>query len=165
MYFCFNPFPVWPRFYDVPLYFNAHAFTCMYNYVHEHVHNVIFVDARALCKCIFRWLPRSKCFSGNKYMLFVHHMHTLICRVVKWNYEQHLFGNTFLPTDIRFAPANAPLNFRLRKVKLSRHMQYRRLDMFFACGTRHLCSESGHHHLISEMNNPLLHVRLINKVK
>ena len=37
-------------------------------------------------------------------------MHTLVCRVFKWNYEQLLYGQTFLPTDIRFARANAPLN-------------------------------------------------------
>ena len=43
-------------------------------------------------------------------MLYVHHMHTLVCRVFKWNYEQLLYGKTFLPTDIRFARANAPLN-------------------------------------------------------
>ena len=42
-------------------------------------------------------------------MLYVHHMHTLVCRVFKWNYEQFLYGQTFLPTDIRFARANAPL--------------------------------------------------------
>ena len=33
----------------------------------------------------------------------------LVCRVFKWNYEKLLYGQTFLPTDIRFAPANAPL--------------------------------------------------------
>ena len=42
-------------------------------------------------------------------MLYVQHMHTLVCRVFKWNYEQLLYGQTFLPTDIRFARANAPL--------------------------------------------------------
>ena len=36
-------------------------------------------------------------------------MHTLVCRVFKWNYEQLLYGQTFLPTDIRFARANVPL--------------------------------------------------------
>ena len=49
MYFCVNPFSVRLRFYDVPLYFNAHA--CI---VYVHVHNVMFVDARDLCKYIFR---------------------------------------------------------------------------------------------------------------
>ena len=43
-------------------------------------------------------------------MLYVHHMHTLVCRVFKWNYEQLLYGQTFLSTDIRFARANAPLS-------------------------------------------------------
>ena len=42
-------------------------------------------------------------------MLYVHHMHILVCRMFKWNYEQLLYGQTFLPTDIRFARANAPL--------------------------------------------------------
>ena len=36
-------------------------------------------------------------------------MHTLVCKMFKWNYEQLLYGQTFLPTDIRFARANAPL--------------------------------------------------------
>ena len=40
-------------------------------------------------------------------------MHTLVCRVFKWNYEQHLYGQTFLSTDIRFAGANAPLKIKL----------------------------------------------------
>ena len=44
-------------------------------------------------------------------MLYVQHMHTLVCRVFKWKYEQLLYGQTFLPTDIRFARANAPLKF------------------------------------------------------
>ena len=43
-------------------------------------------------------------------MLYVHDMHTLVCRVFKWKYEQLLYGQTFLPTDIRFARTNAPLN-------------------------------------------------------
>ena len=42
-------------------------------------------------------------------MLNVHHMHTLVCRVFKWNYEQQLYGYTFLPTDIMCARANSPL--------------------------------------------------------
>ena len=36
-------------------------------------------------------------------------MDTLVCRVFKWNYEQLLYGKTFLPKDIRFARASAPL--------------------------------------------------------
>ena len=31
--------------------------------VYVHAHSVMSVDAHALCKYIFRWLPRSKCFS------------------------------------------------------------------------------------------------------
>ena len=43
----------------------GHVFTnqCARTYVYVHVHNGMSVDARALCKYIFRWLPRSKCFS------------------------------------------------------------------------------------------------------
>ena len=153
MYFCFNPFSVRPRFYNVPLYFNAHAYMYMYMckmsylYMRAHYANTYSDDCRG------------QSVSAVK-ILFVHHMHTLICKVFKLNYEQHLFGNTFLPTDIRFTPANALLNFRSRNVMLSRHMQYRRLDMLLACGIRRLCSESGPHHC-----DPLLHVRLKNKVK
>ena len=47
-------------------------------------------------------------------MLSVHHMHTLVCKVFKWNYEQHLYGNTSLPAYIRFARANAPLKWLLK---------------------------------------------------
>ena len=46
----------------------------------------------------------------HKNMLYVHHMHTLVCMVFKWNYEQHLYSHTLIPTDIRFAPTNVPLN-------------------------------------------------------
>ena len=46
-------------------------------------------------------------------MLYVHQMHTLVCRVLKWNYEQLFYGKTFLPTDIRFVRANAPLRLHL----------------------------------------------------
>ena len=42
-------------------------------------------------------------------------MHTLVCRVFKWNYEL-LYGQTILPTDIGFASANAPLNNDIQNV-------------------------------------------------
>ena len=58
-------------------------------------------------------------------MLYVHHIHILVCRVFKWNYEQLLYGQTFLPTDIRFARANAPL---INKSQTS--LKYY-LDLFF----------------------------------
>ena len=45
-------------------------------------------------------------------------MYTLVCRVFKWNYEQLLYGQTFLPTDIRFARANAPLNRKYFDLKI-----------------------------------------------
>ena len=49
-------------------------------------------------------------------MLYVQHMHILVCRVFKWNYEQLLYGQTFLPTDTRFARANAPLKAQGQKI-------------------------------------------------
>ena len=42
-------------------------------------------------------------------MLYVHHMHTLVCRVFKWNYEQQLYCHTLILTDIKFARTNVPL--------------------------------------------------------
>ena len=36
-------------------------------------------------------------------MLNVHHMPTLVCEVVKWNYEQHLYGHTFISMVYSFA--------------------------------------------------------------
>ena len=43
-------------------------------------------------------------------MLYVHHMHTLVCRVFKWNYEQQLYCHTLISTDIKLARTNVPLN-------------------------------------------------------
>ena len=42
-------------------------------------------------------------------MLNVHHMHTWVCTVFKWNYEQHLYTNTLIPIINRFASTNEPL--------------------------------------------------------
>ena len=42
-------------------------------------------------------------------MLYVHHMHTLVCRVFKLNYEQQLYSHTLISTDIKFARTNVPL--------------------------------------------------------
>ena len=43
-------------------------------------------------------------------MLNVHHMHTWVCTVFKWNYEQHLYTHTLIPIINRFASTNEPLN-------------------------------------------------------
>ena len=42
-------------------------------------------------------------------MLNVHHMHTWVCTVFKWNYEQHLYTHTLIPIINRFASTNEPL--------------------------------------------------------
>ena len=98
----FQPILCSATFNDVPSYFNVHA--CMYNMCAQcHV-----------CRCArimqihIPMIAEVKMFQRYN-MLYVHHMHTLVCRVFKWNYEQLLYGQTFLPTDIRFARANAPL--------------------------------------------------------
>ena len=46
-------------------------------------------------------------------MLNVHHMHTSVCTVFKWNYEQHLYTHTLIPIIIRSASTNEPLNFEM----------------------------------------------------
>ena len=43
-------------------------------------------------------------------MLNVHHMHTWVCTVFKWNYEQHLYTHTLIPIINRFASTNEPLS-------------------------------------------------------
>ena len=43
-------------------------------------------------------------------MLNVHHMHTRVCTVFKWNYEQHLSAHTLIPIINRFASTNEPLS-------------------------------------------------------
>ena len=40
-------------------------------------------------------------------MLNMHHMHTLVCEIFKWNYE--LYTHTFIPMAYRFASINVPL--------------------------------------------------------
>ena len=46
-------------------------------------------------------------------MLIVHHMHTWVCTVFKWNYEQHLYTHTLIPIINRFASTNEPLSTQL----------------------------------------------------
>ena len=43
-------------------------------------------------------------------MLNVHHMHTWVCTVFKWNYGQHLYTHTLIPIINGFASTNEPLN-------------------------------------------------------
>ena len=43
-------------------------------------------------------------------MLNVHHMHTWVCTVFTWNYEQHLYTHTLIPIINRFASTNEPLS-------------------------------------------------------
>ena len=102
MYLCFNPFSVQPRL-------------TMYHRTVMHTHVCIYMWAQChVCRCArimqihIPMIAEVKMFQRLN-MLYVHHMHTLVCRVFKWNYEQLLYGQTFLPTDIRFARANAPL--------------------------------------------------------
>ena len=42
-------------------------------------------------------------------ILSVLHMHISVYmyKVFKWNYEQHLHGHTFIPTDVRFSRTNS----------------------------------------------------------
>ena len=41
-------------------------------------------------------------------ILNVHHMHTLVCDLFKWNYEQHLYTHTFIPMVNIFASLDVP---------------------------------------------------------
>ena len=90
MHFYFNPFSARRRFYDAPLYFNAHVF--MYTYFrcarNRYIMQINFAEGKQL---------------QQQNMLNVHHMHNLVCEVFRWNYEQHLYTHTFIPllTDLR----------------------------------------------------------------
>ena len=50
-------------------------------------------------------------------MPIVHHMHTWVCTVFKWNYEQHLYTHTLIPIINRFASTNEPLSSLLRNAQ------------------------------------------------
>ena len=45
-------------------------------------------------------------------MLNLHHLHTLVCTVCKWNYEQHLHTHTLIPMVNIFASTNVPLSYQ-----------------------------------------------------
>ena len=61
-----------------------------------------------LCKKILPSLAEVKVLQQQN-MLNVHHMHTWVCTVFKWNYEQHLYTHTLIPIINRFASTNEPL--------------------------------------------------------
>ena len=95
MYFYFNPFSVRPRFYDIPLHFNAHVYTCMYTCFrcsHNQYYANVFLPSFAEVKVL-----------KQQNMLNVHHVHNLDSEMFKWNYEQHLYTHTFIPMGNRFA--------------------------------------------------------------
>ena len=92
--FLFQPILCSDTFNDAPLYLNAHARMYMCH----------------VCRCArimqihIQMIAEVKAFQRLN-MLNVNHMHTLVYRVFKWNYEQLLYGQAFLPTDFRFARA------------------------------------------------------------
>ena len=98
MHFHFNPFSVRSRFYDIPSYF--HTYMC------THV-----LDACAiviLCKYILPSFAEVKVLKQQN-MLSVNHMHTLVCEILKWNYEQNLYTHTFITMVNSFARLDVPL--------------------------------------------------------
>ena len=54
-------------------------------------------------------------------MLNMHHMHTWVCTVYKWNYEQHLYTHTLIPIINRYASTNEPLSLNDSKRKGTQH--------------------------------------------
>ena len=96
MYFYFNPFSVQSRF-------------TMYHYTSMHTHICTHVsDARAINIMQIDFSEVKVLQQQN--MLNVHHLHTWVCTVFKWNYEQHLYTHTLIPIINRFASTNEPLN-------------------------------------------------------
>ena len=90
-------------FYDVP--FNTLQCTRIYN-VCTHVS-----DARAIYIMQIDFAEVKVLQQQN--MLNVHHMHTWVCTVFKWNYEQHLYTHMLKPIINRFASTNEPLMYRM----------------------------------------------------
>ena len=92
MYFYFNLFSVQSRF-------------TMYHYNSMHTHICTHVsDARAIYIMQIDFVEVKVLQQLN-----VHHMHTWVCTVFKWNYEQHLYTYTLIPIINRFASTNEPL--------------------------------------------------------
>ena len=89
--------------YDVPLYFNAHA------YMYKCFRCARNLNAFILCKYILPSIAEVKVLQQQN-MVNVHHMPTLVCEVFKWNYEQHLYGHTFISMVYSYASTNEPLS-------------------------------------------------------
>ena len=77
---------------------------CTRIYVHMFQMRAQFI----LCKYILPSFAEVKVLQQQN-MLNVHHMHTWVCTVFKWNYEQHLYTHTLIPIINRFASTNEPL--------------------------------------------------------
>ena len=83
----------------------------MNHYTSMHTHICTHVsDARAIhiMQIDFAEFCRGESVTAAN-MLNVHHMHTWVCTVFKWNYEQHLYTHTLIPIINRFASTNEPL--------------------------------------------------------
>ena len=91
-------------FYDVPLHFNAHACTHVSDARAIYIMQIDFAEVKVL---------------QQQNMLNVHHMHTRVCTVFKWNYEQHLYTHTLIPIINRFASTNEPLIIPIAGFKYS----------------------------------------------
>ena len=61
-------------FYDLPLYLNAHAYTLCKMHAQSYI----------LCKYMFPMFAGVKVLEKQN-TFNVHHMHTLVCKVFKWN--------------------------------------------------------------------------------
>ena len=77
--------------------------------MHTHICTVVS-DARAIyiMQIDFAEFCRGQSVTTEN-VLNVHHMHTWVCTVVKWNYEQHLCTHTLIPIMTIFASTNEPL--------------------------------------------------------
>ena len=85
------------------MYFYTSMHTCISSHVSDSRAIVI------LCKFILPSFGEVKVLQQQK-MLNVHHMHTLVCEVFKWNYEQHLYTHNFIPVVKKFASLIVPLS-------------------------------------------------------
>ena len=100
--------------------FSDRPYFTMYHCTSMRTHVGICTCAQChVCRCVrimqihIPMIAEVKVFQRQN-MLYVHYMHTLVCRVFKSIYEQHLHGHTFIPTDIRFVPTIVvPLMFAI----------------------------------------------------
>ena len=87
----------------------SHAFT-IYHFTSIHKHTCTHIRTIVYGMQIhFPMFAKVKVLQQQN-MRNVHHTHTSVCRVFKLNYEQRLWGFTFIPTNIRIARTNASLN-------------------------------------------------------